>query len=149
MEVPKIFKNKTHYILQVYTYVCIKTELRDLYIAMPLQYAIVLSPESIRQVHHILVYLCEGMNLTGHPDVGVRQECDNIAEEVQPCRFSTLIAGWAIGGNVHKQPLNYAYGCVMIFFNWLMKLQMYITLLFFHTEFYISRRGCITYWWKR
>ena len=40
------------------------------------------------------------MNLTGHPDVGVDHDCDGIAEAVEACRFSTIIAAWAIGGNV-------------------------------------------------
>ena len=44
------------------------------------------------------------MNLTGHPEVGVKQECDRISEEILPCRFATILAAWAIGGNVssHK-----------------------------------------------
>jgi len=42
------------------------------------------------------------MNLTSHPAVGVSQECDGISEEVQPCRSSTIIAGWAVGGNVRN-----------------------------------------------
>ena len=65
-----------------------------------MQYAAVISPQSVRQVHHILVYLCEGMNLTGHPDVGVNHECDGISEEIEPCRLSITIAAWAVGGNV-------------------------------------------------
>ena len=64
------------------------------------QYAPVLSHESIRHVHHILVYLCEGLNFTGHPEVGVKQECDGISEEVRPCRLAITIAAWAVGGNV-------------------------------------------------
>ena len=40
------------------------------------------------------------MNLTGHPDVGVNHECDGISEEIEPCRLSTTIAAWAVGGNV-------------------------------------------------
>ena len=67
---------------------------------MSLQYAAVISPQSVRHVHHILVYLCEGMNLTGHPDAGVNHECDGISEEIEPCRLSTTIAAWAVGGNV-------------------------------------------------
>ena len=65
-----------------------------------LQYSAEISPESIRHVHHILIYLCDGMNLTGHPDVGVKHECDGIAEEVRACRLSTILAAWAVGGNV-------------------------------------------------
>ena len=72
----------------------------NLNVVMPSQYAPVLSDKSIRHVHHILVYLCEGLNLTGHPEVGVKRECDGISEEVQPCRFATTIAAWAVGGNV-------------------------------------------------
>ena len=67
---------------------------------LSLQYSAEISPESIRQVHHIIVYLCDGMNLTGHPDVGVGHTCDSIAEEIQPCRLSTFLAAWAVGGNV-------------------------------------------------
>ena len=72
----------------------------NLKVAMPSQYGAVLSQESIRHVHHIIVYLCDGTNLTGHPEVGVKQECDGISEEVQPCRLATIIAAWAVGGNV-------------------------------------------------
>ena len=48
----------------------------------------------------MVVYLCEGMNLTGHSVVNETFECDNITRDIQPCRFATIIAGWAIGGNV-------------------------------------------------
>jgi len=48
------------------------------------------------------------MNLTGHPEVGVKQECDGISEEVLPCRLATIIAAWAVGGNVSNYLLNYA-----------------------------------------
>ena len=53
----------------------------------------------------MLVYLCEGMNLTGHPDVGVEKHCDHIAEEVQPCKGAKLLAGWAVGGSVSYSEL--------------------------------------------
>ena len=72
----------------------------NLNVVMPSQYAPVLSDESIRHVHHILVYLCEGLNLTGHPEVGVKRECDGISEAVQPCRSAIILAVWAVGGNV-------------------------------------------------
>ena len=76
---------------------------------MPLQYAPVLSTESIRHVHHILVFLCEGLNYTGHSEVGARRECDGISHEVEPCRFSTVIAAWAIGGSVSIHLIIYAH----------------------------------------
>jgi len=40
------------------------------------------------------------MDLTGDPSVGVSMECDGISERIQPCRFSNVIAAWAVGGNV-------------------------------------------------
>ena len=73
-----------------------------MYMYVPLQHSAIITPESIHHVHHVLVYLCDGMNLTGHPNVNVSQECDGIAEEIQPCIFSTIIAAWAVGGNVCK-----------------------------------------------
>jgi len=71
-----------------------------MYIIISSQYEPILSTESICHVHHVLIYLCEGLNYTGHPEVGVNRECDGITREVAPCRFATLIAAWAIGGNV-------------------------------------------------
>ena len=67
---------------------------------MSLQFAAQITPESAQHVHHMLLYLCDGQNLTGDPAVGVSQECDGISERIQPCRYSTIVAGWAIGGNV-------------------------------------------------
>ena len=46
------------------------------------------------------------MDLTGDPSVGVSMECDGISERIQPCRFSNVIAGWAVGGNVCKMRMN-------------------------------------------
>ena len=84
----------------------------NLNISMPLQFAPLLSPKSISHAHHILVFLCEGMNLTGHPDVGVKQKCDGISEEVQPCKYATIIGGWAIGGNVSNIAIKLYNYCI-------------------------------------
>ena len=62
------------------------------------QYSAVITPESLRHVHHILVYLYDGMNLTGSPDFNIEQECDGISEQTKPCGASTIITAWAIGG---------------------------------------------------
>lgn len=69
---------------------------------MALQFAARITPESAQHVHHMLLYLCDGQNFTGDPAVaiGVSQECNGISERIQPCRYSTIVAGWAIGGNV-------------------------------------------------
>ena len=49
------------------------------------------------------------MNLTGHPDVGVNHECDGISKEIQPCRLSTTIATWAVGGSVSNHYIKFFY----------------------------------------
>ena len=49
-------------------------------------------------VHHLLIYLCEGLNDT---HVGNGGPCDDgVANEVQECLRGTLIAAWAVGGEV-------------------------------------------------
>ena len=65
-----------------------------------LQYGAVIPPQSLGHVHHFQVYLCDGMNLTGHPDLGVNQLCNGLAFDIQPCRYGYILSGWAIGGNV-------------------------------------------------
>ncbi|XP_065897525.1 putative DBH-like monooxygenase protein 2 isoform X2 [Dysidea avara] len=87
MEVPSKFQNQTHYVVKT---------------------AAQISSQSARHVHHILLYLCEGVDLTGDPSVGVSMECDGISERIQPCRFSNVIAGWAVGGNDFIFPENAA-----------------------------------------
>ena len=95
IEVPQFIQNKTHYIVKVMT--CDYILLITLYV---IQEASVLTPESARHVHHMLLYLCDGIDLTGDPAVGVSQECNGISVKLQACRTSALIAGWAVGGNV-------------------------------------------------
>jgi len=53
------------------------------------------------------------MDLTGDPSVGVSMECDGISERIEPCRFSNVIAGWAVGGNV-RVTCAVVYMCVWL-----------------------------------
>ena len=108
---------------------------------MLLQYGVQITPESARHVHHILVYLCDGMNLTGDPAIGVSQECNGISERIRPCKFSTIIAGWAVGGNVRHYTATVAMPCC------LGRLLLHTKTSF--TEFHVSRRTWIAYWWSR
>ena len=49
-------------------------------------------------VHHLLVYLCDSINDT---HVGNGGDCEEgVANEVAECRRGTLIAAWAVGGEV-------------------------------------------------
>ena len=67
---------------------------------MSLQFVQELSPDSAGHVHHMVVYLCEGLNYTGNEDVGRSFECDELSQNIVPCRFATVIGGWAVGGIV-------------------------------------------------
>ncbi|CAI8042462.1 DBH-like monooxygenase protein 1 homolog, partial [Geodia barretti] len=58
-------------------------------------------------VHHLLIYLCEGVNDT---HVGNGGECeDGVPEAVSACRSGILVAAWAVGGEVFVYPDNVAY----------------------------------------
>ena len=49
-------------------------------------------------IHHLLIYLCDGLN---HTHVGNGGDCDNnVANEVAECRGGTIIAAWAVGAEV-------------------------------------------------
>ena len=49
-------------------------------------------------VHHLLVYTCNSLNDT---HVGTGGECyEGVANEVNECTSDTLIAAWAVGGEV-------------------------------------------------
>ena len=49
-------------------------------------------------VHHFLIYLCSSINET---HVGNGGPCDDgVPEAVAACRGGTLIAAWAVGGEV-------------------------------------------------
>ena len=66
-----------------------------------LQFGPVIPQSSDRYVHHILVYLCSNLN---HTHVGASSECDNANINIVFCRGGgTLIAAWAVGGNVSIQ----------------------------------------------
>ena len=48
-------------------------------------------------VHHVLVYLCLGLN---DAVVGQGTECDSAHIDIHECRADSLIGAWAVGGNV-------------------------------------------------
>ena len=50
-------------------------------------------------VHHLLIYLCEGLE-NAHVGNGGGCDDDNVANEVKSCRGGVLIAAWAVGGEV-------------------------------------------------
>ena len=51
-------------------------------------------------VHHLLIYVCEGVNET---HLGNGGDCDgDVAQEVRDCRGGVLFAAWAVGGGGGK-----------------------------------------------
>ena len=64
------------------------------------QFGAVITPESKQHVHHMIAYLCEGLDYTGHSSVGVSHICDEFPEDLDVCRTNLIIAGWAVGGTV-------------------------------------------------
>ncbi|XP_065886142.1 DBH-like monooxygenase protein 1 homolog [Dysidea avara] len=88
IEIPQNIRNQTHYVVK---------------------YGAVITPESKRHVLHILVHLCEGLDYTGHPSINISHICDEFPEELNMCRTSVIIAGWAVGGEDFVFPEEVAF----------------------------------------
>lgn len=70
------------------------------------QYTPVVTEGNEAHVHHLLIYLCDGLNNT---HVGASGDCDDgVDESVQECRGGTLIAAWAVGGDVSDKRHQYS-----------------------------------------
>ena len=71
-----------------------------------LQFGPVVAEGNEAHVHHLLIYLCEGINDT---HVGISGECEEgLPEELDACRGGTLIAAWAVGGEVSSHYNHYS-----------------------------------------
>jgi len=88
----------------------------------------------------MLLYLCDGMNLTGDPSVGVSMECDGVSEGTQPCRGTVVLAAWAVGGNVSTSWCMCM--CIIIYSNTHVLSTIYSGL-------HIPRECSTTHWWYR
>ena len=56
-------------------------------------------------VHHLLVYLCSGINDT---HVGNGGDCDgDVGNEIRECSQGTVVAAWAVGGEVSSNTTTY------------------------------------------
>lgn len=60
-----------------------------------LQFSPHVTPANTAHVHHMLVYICDSLNTTdpGGP-------CDDVSDGLSSCLGGTLIAAWAVGGQV-------------------------------------------------
>jgi len=62
------------------------------------QYSPLIDNQNIELVHHMLVYLCAGLNETAVNDSA---PCfGNAGATLSECLSGDLIAGWAVGGGV-------------------------------------------------
>ena len=61
-----------------------------------LQFSPRVTPANAAHVHHMLVYICDSLNTTdpGGP-------CGDVSEGLSSCLGGTLIAAWAVGGQVN------------------------------------------------
>ena len=62
------------------------------------QYSPLIDNENFAYVHHMLVYICAGLNET---QVNDSAPCEGgVGESLSECRFGEVIAAWAVGGEV-------------------------------------------------
>ena len=64
------------------------------------QYSPLIDNENFAYVHHMLVYLCGGLNETQVNDSGPCQ--GGVGESLNECRRGEIIGAWAVGGEVSK-----------------------------------------------
>ena len=61
-------------------------------------------------VHHLVVYLCTGLDDT---QVGNGGECEEgVGDKIKECRSGTILAGWAVGGEVSLFNITYHYSSI-------------------------------------
>ena len=63
-----------------------------------LQLSPIITEGNEAHVHHLVIYLCSGLNDTYVGTSGVCTEA--IGDEVNTCRGGTIIGAWTIGGEV-------------------------------------------------
>ena len=62
------------------------------------QYSPLIDDGNFAYVHHMLVYICAGLNET---EVNDSAPCNGeVGESLGECRFGEVLAGWAVGGEV-------------------------------------------------
>ena len=64
-----------------------------------MQFAPVISPGSEPHVHHLLIYVCDGLD--GLDLTTEQGACHTLNSRIQRCVGGILIGGWAVGGEVN------------------------------------------------
>ena len=64
------------------------------------QYSPLIDNDNFAYVHHMLVYICGGLNETQVNDSGPCQ--GGVGESLSECRFGEIMGAWAVGGEVSK-----------------------------------------------
>ena len=78
--------------------------MKQSYVFFSPQFAPSITEGNTAFVHHMVIYLCSGLNNTV---VGQGAECDSADIDIQECRRGYLIGVWAVGGNVSPIFLHY------------------------------------------
>ena len=69
-------------------------------IILYVQFAPVISPGNEPHVHHLLIYVCDGLD--GLDLTTEQGACHTVDWRIRQCTFGgVLIAGWAVGGEVN------------------------------------------------
>ena len=79
---------------------------------LKLQFGPIVTEGNEAHVHHLVIYTCEGLNET-HLGNGGDCEGNDVGNEIADCRGGTLIAAWAVGGEVSLPYTMHA--CVYVF----------------------------------
>ena len=63
-----------------------------------LQFGPIITEGNEAHVHHLIIYLCTGLN---HTHVGESGDCNGgVRDEVAACCGGKVVAAWAVGGEV-------------------------------------------------
>ena len=93
---PNLFKQfSDEYLMLVFTLLSVETNSIS---SSLLQYSPLIDNENFAYVHHMLVYICAGLNET---QVNDSAPCyGGVGERLSECLAGEVIGGWAVGGEV-------------------------------------------------
>ena len=63
-----------------------------------MQFAPIISPGSEPYVHHLLIYVCDGLD--GLDLTTEQGACDTLDQRIRSCVGGLLVGAWAVGGEV-------------------------------------------------
>ena len=61
------------------------------------QFSPIITPGNEPYLHHVLVYICDGLDGV---DITVEGPCSSADQRIQRCLSELLVGAWAVGGEV-------------------------------------------------